>query len=51
MLFTVTANVCATDEPHVLLTVTVISPPVVLAVVAMVSVVEMPVQPVGNVQV
>ena len=51
MLFTVMANVCAVDEPHSLFAVTEISPLVALAVASMELVVDVPVQPLGNVQV
>ena len=51
MLFTVTANVCAADDPQLALATTEISPPAALAVAVMDMVVEVPVQPEGNVQV
>jgi hypothetical protein len=44
-------NVWAVDAPHVLLAATEIFPPVALAVAVMEVVVEVPVQPLGNVQV
>lgn len=49
--FTVTANVCMGDEPHKLFAVTAMLPPTKLAVVVIVVVVDVPVQPLGNVQV
>jgi hypothetical protein len=52
MVFTVTANVCAADDPHeALLAATEMLPLVVLAVVVMAVVVEVPVQPPGSVHV
>ena len=52
MLFTVTANVCAADDPQVtLLAVTEMFPLVALAVVVIVVVVDVPVQPLGKVHV
>jgi hypothetical protein len=52
MLFTVTAKVCVADDPHViLLAATEIFPLVAIAVVVIDVVVEVPVQPLGNVHV
>jgi hypothetical protein len=51
MLLTVMASVCAVDDPHVLLAVTETLPLIALAVAVMEAVVEVPVQPPGNVQV
>ena len=51
MTFTVTAFVCAADEPHALFAVTVIFAPVGPAVVMMELVAEVPVHPPGIVQV
>jgi hypothetical protein len=51
MVFTVTAKVRGVDVPHVLLAVTVTFPLVVLATAVMDVVVDVPVQPPGNVQV
>jgi hypothetical protein len=48
---TVTANVCAALVPHVLSAVTVIFPLVVFAVVVIEFVVEVPLQPNGDVHV
>ena len=50
-VFTVTVNVCGVEFPQVLFAVTVIFPEVALAVVVMLLVVDVPVQPPGNVQV
>ena len=47
----VTVTVCADELPHALFAVTEIVPPVEPAVVTIVSVVEVPVQPLGKVQV
>ena len=47
----VTANACAADVPHALVAVTEILPPVALAVVVIDVVVDVPVQPPGNVHV
>ena len=49
--FTVTANVCVADVPQLLLAVTVMFPLAPLAVVVIEFVVEVPVQPPGNVHV
>ena len=51
VLFTVTANVCAGDEPQILLAVTETFPLVILAVVLIELVVEVPVHPEGSVHV
>lgn len=51
MVFTVIANVCGVDDPQALFAVTVIFPLVELAVVFIEFVVDVPVQPPGNVQV
>jgi hypothetical protein len=51
MTLTVTAFVCAADEPQALLAVTVMFPPVIPAVVIIDVVVEVPVHPPGNVHV
>ena len=48
---TVTANVCAADEPQLLLAVTVTLPLILPAVAVIEVVVDVPVQPPGNVQV
>lgn len=48
---TVTANVCAEDCPQALLAVTTMLPPVEFAVVVIDVMVDVPVQPPGNVQV
>lgn len=48
-VLTVTANDCAADEPQELLAETVTFPLVLLAVAVIEVVVELPVQPVGNV--
>jgi hypothetical protein len=47
----VTASVCGMEEPHALLAVTEIFPPAAPAVAFMLVVVDVPVQPPGNVQV
>ena len=47
----VTVNVCAVVLPQVLLAFTVIVPPVVVGVAVILLVVELPLQPLGNVQV
>lgn len=49
--FTVTASVCTAEEPQELFAVTVILPPVALAVALMEVVVDVPVQPPGKTQV
>ena len=49
--FVVTVKFCAVDEPQELFAVTVISPPVPFAVARILFVVEVPFQPLGNVQV
>ena len=49
--FTVTASVCGELFPQELLAVTVIFPEVALAVIEILLVVDVPVQPEGNVQV
>ena len=51
MLFTVIGKVVATLLPHALLAVTVMFPLVALAVAVIEFVVEVPLQPEGNVQV
>jgi hypothetical protein len=51
IVFTVTAKVCAVEFPQVLFAVTVIFPEVALTVVEILFVVDVPVQPPGNVQV
>ena len=51
IVFTTTAKVCAVEFPHVLFAVTVIFPLVALAVALMLFVVDVPVQPPGNVHV
>ena len=48
---TVTATTCAADDPQEVLAVTEMFPPVDVAVALMEAVVEVPVQPEGNVQV
>ena len=49
--FTVTANVCAKEDEQVLFAVTETLPPVALALASIEVVVDVPVQPPGNVQV
>ena len=49
--FTVTVMVCGNEEPHALLAVTDILPLLIPAVALMEFVVDVPVQPVGNVHV
>jgi len=49
--FTVTAKVWNVDEPHVLFATTVRFPPVALAVVLILVVIEVPVQPNGKLHV
>lgn len=51
MVFTVTDNDCTADEPQLLFADTVTFPLVVLAVAVMELVMEVPAQPLGNVQV
>ena len=51
IVFTATANVCGALFPHELFAVTVIFPDVALAVVVMLFVVDVPVQPPGKVHV
>ena len=51
MLFTVMVNDCADDEPQLALATTEIFPPIALAVAVTDAVVDVPVQPEGNVQV
>ena len=51
MLFTVTLNDCAADEPQILFAVTVMLPLVVLEVAEMKLDVELPVHPLGRVHV
>ena len=51
IVFTVTANVCAADEPQALFAVTEMFPLIELAVVVILFVVEVPDQPPGNIQV
>ena len=48
---TVTASVCVVEEPQALLALTVIFPLVELAVVEILVIVEVPVQPAGSVHV
>lgn len=50
-MFTTTASVLTDDKPQELFAVTLIFPLVELAVVVMLLVVDVPVQPDGNVQV
>ena len=50
VLFTVTVNDCTSDEPQLLLAVTVTSPLVAFGVAPIELVVEVPVQPFGKVQ-
>ena len=51
VVFTVIASVCANELPQPLLAVTVMLPAVVLAVVVILFVVDVPLQPPGKVQV
>jgi hypothetical protein len=51
MLFTITANACAVDDPQALLAVTEMFPPEASAVILIELVVEVPVHPEGNVHV
>ena len=51
LVFTVMANVCADDEPQALFAITVMLPAVEEAVVLIELVVDVPVQPLGMVQV
>jgi len=51
LVFTVMANVCADDEPQALFAVTVMLPAVEEAVVLIELVADVPVQPLGRVQV
>ena len=50
-VLTVTGSVCAAEEPQILFAVTCIVPPALPAVAMIVLVVDVPLQPAGNVHV